>query len=600
MAVTAPKITADQATKSKANALAFQAQNLAQRNATPAPVQKVTADQATQSKANALAFQAQNLAQRNPTSTPTNVGSTITAGNTRTPQPTVLAPTTQPTQGTMLSSDIMAGQEATNQARLAELAVSQGQGKDTTTQAKQIADYLAGKTATTTPQGTTTSTTGTSPTNAPIDAVSQYKTNFEQSQSDLMGALANAQGQTTLQDQAYSGTVDPAKQELNTINQQINEVSLASRRRKEALLTIPGITKEQAQDKLNEIDRQDTSKLADLAIIQMAKQGQYDSAKEIADRKVSALIEEQKIKIDTLKFVYDNNKELFTKAEQRQFEVAQADRERKLNQEEKRLQEVNAIALSALESGAPASVVTKMFNAKTLAEATKLGGQYVGALDRQVKLANIAQSNASTARIYADIAKDRATEQAKKAGVVLTPVSAARIQGEVSSLNNLATSSGIKGAVGTSFATRRTTGFFGNLGRTLTLGNLQGVKGTVTGETSNFIAGVEQLREQSTLDKLVEAKASGATFGALSDGERQTLAAAASRLGTWAIKDNTGKVVAYNTSEKEMKKELDTINNFKKLDYIYRGGNIADVGVIQTPDGRFATQNSDGTYTILK
>ena len=601
MAGTAPKITADQATQSKANALAFQAQNLANRNATPAPVQKVTADQATQSKANALAFQAQNLAQRNPANVPTNVGSNITAGNTRTPPPTVLPNATQPTQGAMLSADIQSGQEATNRAREAEMAVSRTQGLDTTTQAKQIADYIAGKTATSTPQGTTTPTTGTSPTGTPLDAqVQQYKTNYDQVTADLTNAYNNFQGQTALQDQAYSGTVDPAKQELNDINQRLNEETLAGRRRVEAVLTIPGITKAQAQDKINEISRVNTSTQADLAIIQMAKQGQYDSAKEIADRKVSALIEEQKIKIDTLKFVYDNNKELFTKAEQRQFEVAQADRERKLNQEEKRLQEVNAVALSALEAGAPTRVVEKMFKAKTLAEATKLGGQYVGALDRQVKLANIAQSNASTARIYADIAKDRATEQAKKAGVVLTPVSAARIQGEVSSLNNLATSSGIKGAVGTSFATRRTTGFFGNLGRTLTLGNLQGVKGTVTGETSNFIAGVEQLREQSTLDKLVEAKASGATFGALSDGERQTLAAAASRLGTWAIKDKNGKVVAYDTSEKEMKKELDTINNFKKLDYIYRGGNIADVGVIQTPDGRFATQNSDGTYTILK
>lgn len=419
MAGTAPKITADQATQSKANALAFQAQNLANRNATPAPVQKVTADQATQSKANALAFQAQNLAQRNPANVPTNVGSNITAGNTRTPPPTVLPNATQPTQGAMLSADIQSGQEATNRAREAEMAVSRTQGLDTTTQAKQIADYIAGKTATSTPQGTTTPTTGTSPTGTPLDAqVQQYKTNYDQVTADLTNAYNNFQGQTALQDQAYSGTVDPAKQELNDINQRLNEETLAGRRRVEAVLTIPGITKAQAQDKINEISRVNTSTQADLAIIQMAKQGQYDSAKEIADRKVSALIEEQKIKIDTLKFVYDNNKELFTKAEQRQFEVAQADRERKLNQEEKRLQEVNAIALSALEAGAPTRVVEKMFKAKTLAEATKLGGQYVGALDRQVKLANIAQSKASIANIYSEInarnAKTKADSEALK------------------------------------------------------------------------------------------------------------------------------------------------------------------------------------------
>lgn len=375
----------------------------------------------TQAPRLAVNSQGQTITQKQVTSTggyggitpvPNNVGNTITTGNTRNAPPTVLPNVTQPTQGAMLSADIQSGQEATNRAREAEMAVSRTQGLDTTTQAKQIADYIAGKTATSTPQGTTTPTTGTSPTNAPVDAVSQYKTNFEQSQADLMTALNTAQGQTALQDQAYSGTVDPAKQELNDINQRLNEETLAGRRRVEAVLTIPGITKAQAQDKINEISRVNTSTQADLAIIQMAKQGQYDSAKEIADRKVSALVEEQKIKIDTLKFVYDNNKELFTKAEQRQFEVAQADRERKLNQEEKRLQEVNAIALSALEAGAPTRVVEKMFKAKTLAEATKLGGQYVGALDRQVKLANIEQSRAATR------ASNRANQPVNTSGVI--------------------------------------------------------------------------------------------------------------------------------------------------------------------------------------
>lgn len=525
-----------------------------------------------------------------------STGNTINSSNIKTTTPITVTQPQPNTQGAMLQSDIISKGQADTARAIAEenrIAAQQGTAQQTVStpsKAESVIKNILNQNTTPTVDNTMSTTNVNGIT---AGTVAQEK-------QGIADAYSNIQGETRLTAQEYAGTVDPAKQELNAINAQVNDEALAGRRRIEAVMTIPGITKEQAQDKINEISRVNTSKLADLSVVQMAKQGQYDSAKEIADRAVQAKVEDQKNKLQALMFTYTENKELFTKAEQRAFETAQADRERKLNAEEKNLQRISDLSLQAQQDGAPTSVVVKMRNAKTEAEAIALGGQYIGALDRAAKKASIAQSQASTAKIYADIAKDRATGQAKKAGVVLTPVSAARIQSEVSSLNNLTTSSGIKGAVGTNVATRRTTGFFGNLGRTLTLGNLQGVKGTVTGETSNFIAGVEQLREQATLDKLIEAKASGATFGALSDGERQSLAAASSRLGTWAIKDDKGQIVAYNTSEKEMKKELDTIKNFKKLDYIYRGGNIADVGVIQTPDGRLATQNSDGTYTILK
>ena len=121
-----------------------------------------------------------------------------------------------------------------------------------------------------------------------------------------------------------------------------------------------------------------------------------------------------------------------------------------------------------------------------------------------------------------------------------------------------------------------------------------------TGAKSNFIAGIEQLREQLTLDKLVQAKQSGATFGALSDGERQTLAAAATKLGTWAVRDNAGNVKGYKASETDFKAELDKINNFAKLDFILKGGNPEAVDVQEMDDGTLWTKNSDGTYTQIK
>lgn len=125
------------------------------------------------------------------------------------------------------------------------------------------------------------------------------------------------------------------------------------------------------------------------------------------------------------------------------------------------------------------------------------------------------------------------------------------------------------------------------------------IANALRGKSSNAIADIQQITEQLTLDKLIQAKANGATFGALSDGERQMLASSASKIGTWAIKDKDGNVKGYNASEKDFRAELDRINNFAKLDFIKKGGNPAEVGVAQMPDGTVWTSNSNGTKTQL-
>lgn len=111
---------------------------------------------------------------------------------------------------------------------------------------------------------------------------------------------------------------------------------------------------------------------------------------------------------------------------------------------------------------------------------------------------------------------------------------------------------------------------------------------------SDFIAGVQQLTSQLSLDSLIRAKAAGATFGALSEGELNILSGSASRLNSWAIKDKNGNVTGYNTSATSFKNELDKINNLAKLDYVLKGGNAEDVGVIINPDGSATTLGSDG------
>lgn len=163
---------------------------------------------------------------------------------------------------------------------------------------------------------------------------------------------------------------------------------------------------------------------------------------------------------------------------------------------------------------------------------------------------------------------------------------------QIDSISGLISDKGLNSAVGPNFLTRGELSL--PLGIKIPLGT-----DTLTGAKSNFIAGVEQIKSQLTLDALIQAKAKGATFGALSEGELRALSASASKLGTWAIKDKDGNIKGYNASESDFKKELEKINNFAKEDYILKGGDPAQVGVQVMPDGTHWIKNSDGSMTQL-
>lgn len=120
-----------------------------------------------------------------------------------------------------------------------------------------------------------------------------------------------------------------------------------------------------------------------------------------------------------------------------------------------------------------------------------------------------------------------------------------------------------------------------------------------TGGRSNVIAGVEQLRSQLSLDSLVNAKANGATFGALSEGELKLLQESGSKLSSWAQKDNSGNVTGYKASEKDFKNELQKVQNFKTLDFILKGGDPASADALVQPDGTIWVERWDGAFTQI-
>lgn len=204
------------------------------------------------------------------------------------------------------------------------------------------------------------------------------KTGMDTSKNELLDYMKGLTGETEATAEAYSQTVDPIQKELTDINNQILSEQQANRRRIQALEKNPtGMLTGALNDEINRVNNESLAKQADLSVIQMGIQGRYSDAKEIADRAVAVKMEQQRNYLDALKFNYQENKELFTKAEQRAFEAAQSDRERALNKQEEDLKTISDMSITALQNGAPTSIASKMRTAKTVEEAIRLGGSYM-------------------------------------------------------------------------------------------------------------------------------------------------------------------------------------------------------------------------------
>lgn len=150
---------------------------------------------------------------------------------------------------------------------------------------------------------------------------------------DLIGALKESEGKGGLELEAYEKAgVNERESELDAVNsdlltEQQKLKMTQDRLRKNA----EGLESSGLEGELERVERESLSKQADLAVKQMAAQGRFDSAKEIADRAVNAQFERQTQRNELLKLIYEENKDLFTTAEAREFEEKQSARERDLD-----------------------------------------------------------------------------------------------------------------------------------------------------------------------------------------------------------------------------------------------------------------------------
>lgn len=144
----------------------------------------------------------------------------------------------------------------------------------------------------------------------------------------------------------------------------------------------------------------------------------------------------------------------------------------------------------------------------------------------------------------------------------------------------------------------RQKGFFTGLLSTITSAGLSGTGAEISGKADDTVALTQQMLDQQFLDKLIAVKSKGATFGALSDNEGMALRNAANAIASTAIKTGSAskgdlKVIGYDMSEKEFKKQMTIIQDTIKRARERATGEIFDSDEQNILDNAFGPGNTN-------
>lgn len=221
------------------------------------------------------------------------------------------------------------------------------------------------------------------------DQTAQLNKNSKDLKS-VLGDLAG-QGNEQIRLEEKAGIADK-RAALDEINSQIESKTLAARRQIEDLQKAGGGLQGGQNIEIDRIQKESARELADLSIIQNARNRNLATAQSIIDRKVELETASLKQRADNLKFFYGENKQFLDKQEQRDFEKAtkEADRiyeETKL--EKKNLEDARLLAIqTAIRNGADNQTLSTIQRATTPEQALIAMGRY-GRDEKDILLKNL-------------------------------------------------------------------------------------------------------------------------------------------------------------------------------------------------------------------
>lgn len=290
-----------------------------------------------------------------------------------------------------------------------------------------------------------------------------------------------------------------------------------------------------------------------------AAQGDLEMAQQHVDKMFQIKSQDALAQYQYKSKVVDAVYNFATTQEQRRLDALKVQEDRKYAEQQDFLKTQRTLLSSAVQQGAPASVIEAINSGKSILDVISAAGQYNGdVLARQIQQAQLRKLNTPDAptgfkapEVKSINGQDMQwNSQTGKWETIAggTPTNQAIVDATkdtISTISDLKTHKGLKGTVGV----------YG-VGRWTPLS-------VDKAEQRDFIAGVSQLISQETLGSLINLKAKGGTLGALSEKELAILRSTASKISDWEIKDGD-RVVGYEASEADFKRELDRIEMLAK------------------------------------
>jgi len=312
-----------------------------------------------------------------------------------------------------------------------------------------------------------------------------------------------------------------------------------------------------------------------LAAQTRAQQGMYNNAKSLVQEAVQREFADDKLRIDRLETAYKLNADRLGREDSKKAQLFQLKLQEEQREYEAKVQNKERIyqfGLNASANGADQATVKAINNAETAEEALAIGGEF--SIDPQFKLqkeqfnlqaestrfqnslalSRFDYDKATTERNFNyQVRKDIRAQKAQAAQTAAINAQTAELQRQDSNRARIAAEDNIAtytGKIQELSAIVNHPGMNSNVGAGL-FDKRTGFLDAVTGKGADFRAILSNTLDRATLDELINAKANGATFGALSNEELGMLKASATAIN--AAMDDNGKV---NMTEAEFTRQV--------------------------------------------
>lgn len=316
-----------------------------------------------------------------------------------------------------------------------------------------------------------------------------------------------------------------------------------------------------------------------------------EKAQQIVDLKYKPLEDQLAIK----KQVYELNKDILTSVDKKRAEtlnIALQKEQRDLEEKKANEKAISEIGVTLGKYGADQSTIQDVLSSKNINDAIIKAGSKLQdprakmelesiRIDQLIKRAELAKIQRATA-LLGQPTQDEKKVQATALKNVKAQIPA--LEDKMVLLDGVLSSNAIDSVVGPTFLSRAGGDIAGIAGRFVagaTAGAIAGaplagvgaIPGAIIGGTAlasqglsdvfgsrqSLISSVNQFTDKAFLDELLSLKERGGTLGQVTEKEGQALRSAASKIGTWEIKNDKGQVIGYNASEKDFKDEINRI-----------------------------------------